>query len=87
MTTEQEIEEVRAFLMKHDNEWISCEECEDECPSLLHRKADESDCLQYHINDVTQEAGIAGGIEEHGDGDWLVVMGVPNDQETRDIPS
>ncbi len=73
MATEQEIAEVRAFLDEHDGEWLgmNCEPAEEECPSLLHRKEDESDPIAYHINAVAGEAGMPGGIEEHGSGDWL----------------
>jgi hypothetical protein len=77
MATPQEIAEVQAFLAKHDGEWLgmSCEPAEEECPALLHRKEDESDPIAYHINAVCVEAGIAGGIEEHGYGDWLATTG------------
>lgn len=74
MATKKEIEEVRAFLQAHDGEWVDCDECEEECPSLLHRLEDESDCLPYHINSVCKEAGLPGGIEEHGYGDWLATQ-------------
>jgi len=73
MATEQENAEVQAFLQRHDGEWLgmNCEPAEQECPSLLHRKKDESDPIAYHINAVAGEADLLGGIEEHGYGDWL----------------
>jgi hypothetical protein len=73
MTTRQETAEVEAFLKKHSGEWVSNQECETECPLLMHRKTDESDCLPYHINEVAQEAALWHRIEEHGHDKWLVI--------------
>jgi hypothetical protein len=72
MPTQQEIDEVRTFLTQCQGEWVSCQDCESRCPSLLHRKTDDADCLPYHINSVVEAAGLTGGVEEHGYDKWFV---------------
>jgi len=79
MATSQEVEEVVSFLQRNNGEWTTCAECEQEMPSLMHRLKDASDCLPYYVNAVCAEAGIQGGVEEHGYDEWLVVWGNPSE--------
>jgi hypothetical protein len=73
MANEAEINEVKAFLAKHDGEWESPDEYRDELPEVSKRLADESEPIAYRINEVAAEADLPGGVEEHGSGDWLIL--------------
>ena len=73
MASEIEINEVNAFLAKHDGEWESPDEYRDELPEVSKRLVDGSEPIAYRINDVVAEAGLPGGVEEHGSGDWLIL--------------
>lgn len=72
MATEQEIQEARDFIESHNDEWVSNDMLERECPTIAERREDESWPIAYDFNEVCGEAFIPGGIEEHGYSDWLV---------------
>jgi hypothetical protein len=84
MATEQETAEVKAFLDAHDGEWTDPDRHHAELASLLHRRQDDSDPIAYHVNSVVAEAGLEGGVEEHGSGDWFVSNGTARDGDEDD---
>jgi len=73
MASEQEAQEARDFIEAHKGEWLGmdCDPCDEECPTIALR-TEEGFPIAYDFNEVCSEAGIAGGIEEHGYGDWFV---------------